>query len=83
MKKPVFQYLFLLSGLALGLFGFFGLIGHPSLRLASAVGLGIFYFGWGVIHHSLEGSLHSKIVLEYLLIASLAVLVLISLVIRA
>jgi hypothetical protein len=83
MNQQISHYLFLISGLALGLFGFFGFIGHPVLRITVAAALGIYYFGWGIIHHSIDGSLHRIIVLEYLLMAILAVTVLVSLVIRA
>lgn len=83
MNQQVSHYLFLVSGLALGLFGFFGFIGHPALRITVAIALGLYYFGWGVIHHSIDGSLHRSIVLEYLLMSALATVVLISLVIRA
>jgi len=83
MKPKSYQYFFLLSGLALGLFAFFAFIGHPVLRITTAIAIGLFYLGWGIIHHSLENSLHPKIVLEYLLIALLAIAVLISLVLRA
>lgn len=83
MKARTYQYFFLVSGLALGLFGFFAFAAYPQLRMAISIAIGIFYFGWGVIHHSLEKSLHIKIVLEYLLIAILAVAVLISLILRA
>lgn len=46
---------------------------RPFLLL---IGTGVFalsYFFWGVFHHALERNLHTKIVLEYFLVASLAI----------
>lgn len=42
------------------------------------VGTGTFaltYFSWGVFHHLAERSLQTKIVLEYFLVASLAIVI--------
>ncbi|MBU0618651.1 hypothetical protein KKD62_00270 [Patescibacteria group bacterium] len=81
-KTRFYSYLFLISGLSLGLVAFFAL-SEQVFRLTVAVIIGIFYFSWGMVHHSWEKSLHPKIVLEYLLFALLAVFILISLVLRA
>ena len=73
----------LFSGLLIGLVAFFGLFGLPQLRQESVVGLCVFYFLWGLLHHLLEKDLHIKIVLEYLLVASIACLILLSIIWRA
>lgn len=76
-------YLILFSGLILGLVAFFGFFGLPQLRQEAVFGLCLFYFLWGVFHHLLERDLHFKIVLEYFLVASIACLILLSLIWRA
>lgn len=76
-------YLILLSGLILGLVAFFGFFGLPKLRQEAVIGLCLFYFLWGMAHHLFEKDLHIKIVLEYLLVSSIACIILLSLIWRA
>ena len=87
MFKEIYRnriyYLILLSGLCLGLVAFFGFFGLPKLRQEAVIGLCLFYFLWGVCHHWLEKDIHIKIVLEYLLVSSIALLVLLTLIWRA
>ncbi len=47
----------------------------PSYLLFATVGFAILYFIWGVAYHLHDRSLHGKIVLEYLLVAALAVVI--------
>jgi hypothetical protein len=76
-------YLTLFGGLVLGLITFFGVFGIPQLRQESIIGLCVFYFVWGISHHLIEKDLHRKIILEYFLVASVACLILLSLLWRA
>lgn len=76
-------YLILFSGLILGLVAFFGFFGLPKLRQEAVIGLCLFYFLWGISHHLFEKNLHIKIVIEYLLIAAIACIILLSLIWRA
>ena len=82
-KKHHLQYLVLLSGLSLGLFGFFSFVGLPFWRLASVLFLGLFYFLWGMAHHLLAHDWHIKIALEYLLISVIGCGLLLSIVLRS
>lgn len=77
------HYLVLFAGLFLGLIAFFGLFGLPDLRKEAVIALSVFYFCWGVVHHRLEQDLHIKIVVEYFLVATIACLILLSLIWRA
>lgn len=81
-KKRI-DYLILFAVLFLGLIVFFGLFGLPSLRIQSVIALCVFYFCWGIVHHWLEKDLHIKIVVEYFLVATIACLILLSLIWRA
>ena len=50
------------------------------LQLLIGVLLSILYITWGIIHHSLEGNLHPKIVVEYLLVGAIAITLIITVV---
>lgn len=77
------HYLTLLLGLFAGLAIFFLAAPLTLVKVGSVVGLCLFYFLWGVVHHLLEEDLHFKIVLEYLLVALLGGLLLLSFIWRA
>lgn len=81
--KHHLQYLVLLSGLSLGLTGFFSFSGLPFWRLASVVFLGLFYFLWGMVHHLLAHDWHVKIAAEYFLIAAIGCILLLSIILRS
>lgn len=70
------HYIILIIILSLAIVLFFAFAGNPQLQFYIALATSITYFLWGVIHHDLEGDLHPKIVVEYLLIALLAILLL-------
>lgn len=53
--------------------------GDRMLQLATGVVTAVAYVMWGIIHHSLTGDLHRNIVIEYLLIGSIAIVLLITL----
>ena len=56
------------------------------LRTAQMIVLlltGITYVIWGIVHHSLEGDLHQKIILEYLSTAILGIILVWFLLLRA
>jgi len=67
------DYLFLSLGLGIG-GGIYLLLAHqPSLQVGVIILTGIFYILWGAIHHAREDEWHIKVLLEYILIAALAV----------
>lgn len=53
--------------------------GDRMLQLATGVTTTIAYILWGFIHHMLTGDFHRKIVIEYLLIGSIAIVLLMTL----
>ena len=83
LYKNRIHYLVLFVGLFLGLIFFFGLFGLPIMQIEMVVGLCLFYFVWGIIHHWLNKDLHIKIVLEYFLVAAIACFILLSVILRA
>lgn len=66
--------LIIILAFAVGLFIYFQ--GFPNKQLTVIELTGLSYFLWGVLFHYLESDLHPKIVVEYLLMAILAVLLL-------
>lgn len=80
MKKTKYYHLiwfiFLIIILAIGLWFFYIFAGFPDKQLFTVEIAAFLYFLWGIVYHFLEGDLHPKIVVEYLLIALLAVFLL-------
>lgn len=80
MKKNhhfhVSHYLILLFCLSIGVITFIYFIGFPDRQFVTAIIFSMLYFIWGIVHHALEGDLHPKIMVEYLVISILAVLLL-------
>lgn len=83
IKIHLSHYLSLLVILNIGLGAFFFFRFNPSYQATVIVVTSLAYVFWGIIHHFLCEDLHVKIVLEYLLIALLANLVVLSLIFRA
>jgi hypothetical protein len=74
-ENTVFPYEYLILAIILAS-GAVLLLYFPPLsgkREIAAVSLGIFYFLWGIWHHSRRGDLVLKIILEYLAVAALGV----------
>jgi hypothetical protein len=77
LKQHRFAYLILFLALASFAFFFSRFWPNKILQRYLAVGMGIFYFFWGVITHVKSTKITSEIVFEYLAISMLAVLLLI------
>ncbi|MBU0998672.1 hypothetical protein KJ570_04060 [Patescibacteria group bacterium] len=52
-------------------------------QVAIAIAVALSYVIWGIIHHSLEKDLYWEVVVEYLVVASLGLVILFSLIFRA
>jgi hypothetical protein len=76
MKIHSVHFLILLAILGLGIVSFFAAAGNTGLQFLIGVITALGYFLWGLIHHAAIGDLHKKIVVEYILIAAIAVLLL-------
>jgi hypothetical protein len=77
------HYSVLLIGLIV--FGFLFLHFRSNVVLGQLIAVigGLYYFFWGIVHHIFDKDLHVKIVLEYLVIALIGVLLLLSLAVRS
>lgn len=83
IKLHLSHYITLLVILNIGVGAFFFFKFNPSYQAVIVVLTSASYVLWGVVHHLLCGDLHLKIVLEYILIALLANLLVLSLIFRA
>ncbi len=91
MSKIIFEkdfsrhplhYFTLLSLMLVGLWGIFWFSFQPAVQLIIIIAMSVSYVVWGIIHHYEHKDLHPKIVLEYILVAMLAILVFGSLLLR-
>jgi hypothetical protein len=83
MKKISNYYLILLIILNFGALMFYLLRFNPFYQIWVLMLTSLAYVFWGLIHHFLEDDLHPKVILEYILIAMLVNLVVMTLLIRA
>lgn len=59
-----------------GLMAFFYVQSNASLQLTVGVITSITYVLWGIIHHAIQKDLYSKVVIEYVLMAAIAIVLL-------
>ena len=83
MRENIIHYLVLLVILDLAVAAFFVFSFNRGYQAAVVVIMGILYVAWGIIHHFLSEDFHLRAILEYVLIALLANLVILSLLFRA
>jgi hypothetical protein len=62
----------------------FGLFSYDrAFQMAIAVALAASYVAWGIAHHLIHGDLQFSVVVEYLVVATLGLVVIFSLLFRA
>ncbi len=83
VTKHLLHYLPLVGVLLAGPFAFWVFSYNRALQIVIAVTMAIFYVAWGVIHHAIHKDLHLSTVLEYVVIASLGLIIILSLIFRA
>ncbi len=75
-KERRLHFLILLLILGGGLAMFYYARGDAPLQLAVGIVTAVSYVAWGLLHHAMQRDLHKKIVIEYVLIGTLAVMLL-------
>lgn len=81
--KDIKHYLLLAAILSIG-FGCYWMFNFNRMaQVGITLALGAIYVLWGMIHHALNKELYLKIILEYLLVACLASIVVIFLLLRS
>jgi len=80
-KHPLHYFVLLCLQLA-GLWAIFWFNYVPTWQFLSVLYMAVVYIVWGVIHHKIHKTLHIKIILEYVVVASLAVILFGSIILR-
>lgn len=70
-EKHVLYYLFLTIILIFGVFLAVQFAYNKQLQMIMVMTVSLFYVGWGILHHFVHHDLSAKIVIEYVLIGSL------------
>lgn len=68
----------LVSLLGGGVLAFYLVRPNVAAQLIVSITTAIAYVAWGIIHHAIEGDLHPKIVVEYVLIGAIAIVLLLT-----
>lgn len=76
MKTHIFHFIILLCILGIGTAMFFYAQGNRSVQLLIGIITSVSYVIWGLVHHTMQGDLHRKVVIEYVLIGVIAILLL-------
>ena len=80
--KHLPHYFSLITIFIAGLLGFYFFSYDKSFQVAIAVSLSASYVSWGIIHHTIHKDICLAIVLEYLAIAILGSILVLSLIFR-
>jgi len=71
--KHIGHYISLVSMFTFGILGLLLFREDKKLEMAVVILIAIFYVIWEIIHHYVNHSLNSKVVVEYILIGSLGI----------
>ena len=74
-SEPV-QYIVLICILAGGVFAFYYVRSDTSLQFVVGTITSVAYVLWGIIHHALKKNLHTRVVVEYILMGAIAIVLL-------
>ena len=80
--KHIQHYIPLISLLFAGLFGIILFSYDSAFQTAIVVATSASYIAWGVVHHFIHKDLHLSVFVEYLLVAVLGVVVILSLIFK-
>jgi len=80
--KHLPHYLSLLGILGAGVAGFWLFSYDRLFQIAVAIAVAVSYVIWGIVHHSIHDDLDIAVVVEYVLIASLGLVIVFSLILN-
>lgn len=83
IAKHLIHYLPLVGVLLAGILAFWFFSYNRAFQTVIAVAMAVFYVIWGVVHHAIHKDLHLSTVVEYIVIASLGLIIIFSLIFRA
>ncbi len=78
MKLTYVNFVVLAVILISGIFTFWGAQNDKTIQLFVGVATAVAYVLWGMIYHALEGDLHLKVVIEYSLVGTIAIVLLLT-----
>lgn len=82
MSKDLKHYLALITFLAFGLALFLIFNYNRQIQVGITLAMSVIYVVWGVVHHGLKKELHPRIISEYIIVATVASVVMIFLLMR-
>lgn len=74
IKQHIVHFTVLLILLVLGSLLFVYENGNHAAQLTIGIVTSISYVVWGIVHHAIRGDLHRKVVVEYILIGTIAII---------
>ena len=78
MKQSIAHFFVLIAILAVGIVTFIYVRPNTTLQLFVGIITAVTYVLWGFIHHAIKKDLHLKIMVEYLLIGTIAIVLLVT-----
>jgi hypothetical protein len=72
MKTHIVHIMFLVVILAIGSWTFLSMAGNPDFMRLTGITMAGAYVAWGIIHHAVSGNLRVRVVIEYVLVAAIA-----------
>jgi lipopolysaccharide export LptBFGC system permease protein LptF len=78
MKQSIIHFLVLVAILTAGVFTFIYVRPNTTIQLFVGIVTTVAYVLWGVIHHAIKKDMHQKVVVEYLLIGTIAIVLLVT-----
>lgn len=82
MSKDLKHYLGLIAFLSFGLALFLIFNYNRQVQIGITLVMAVTYVVWGIVHHSIKKEFHLRIILEYVLVAIVASVVVIFLLMR-
>jgi hypothetical protein len=77
-SQRLVHFLVLIVMLTLGVGVFYYVAPNRTLQMASGIATSVGYMLWGIIHHHMEGDLAWRLVIEYVLIGTIAIVLLLT-----
>lgn len=81
-KKHIPHYFSLIAIFFVGVMGFYLFSYDKTFQIGVAVALSSAYVSWGVIHHAIHKDISLSVVLEYVAVAILGLIMILSLILR-
>lgn len=81
-KKHIPHYFSLIAIFFVGVMGFYLFSYDKVFQIGVAVALATSYVSWGIIHHAIHKDISLSVVLEYVAVAILGLIMILSLILR-